>query len=507
MRKKTLELIYDALTANPGQNVTPAVIFDLLKARGISASTDPRFALSTAALTEHGLSSALTREQFSGMLAREQNFFSRVISDELIIPDFQVFSERVKHIYESAKRNRDGQVAVYIPQLARVNPEQFAVSVCTIDGQVLNLGDFEQRFCVQSVCKPINYCLALEEKGLDVVHQHVGHEPSGASFNAMTLNEEGLPHNPMINSGAIMTCSLIKADQPTADRFDYVLGTWQKACGSNQVGFNNSVYLSERETSDRNYALAYFMKEKGAFPPNTDLYKTLEFYFQCCSIETSARNMATFAAAMAGGGVCPFTGVKIFESSTVKNCLSLMNSCGMYDYSGQFAFEIGLPAKSGVSGGVMLVVPNTLGICLWSPRLDIHGNSVRGIDFCRQLVKTFLFHNYDSLVTDHEKKINPRLVDEQVSNRLVLELCFAAAHGDTRSIQNLLFRGANVNEGDYDRRTPLHLAVCEKQVEAVQYLLACGADSEVKDRWGQTPRSEAEQIGSQLILDLMVKGR
>ena len=147
-----------------------------------------------------------------------------------------------------------------------------------------------QKTCfVRSLRDPINYCLALEEQGLDKVHQHVGHEPSGRSFNELTLNSQGLPHNPLINSGAIMCSSLIQPNKSTADRFEHVLQTWKRGCHSKNIRFNNSVYLSERETADRNFALAYFMRENKAFPENTDLYKTLEFYFQCCSIETNSK--------------------------------------------------------------------------------------------------------------------------------------------------------------------------------------------------------------------------
>ena len=416
-----------------------------------------------------------------------------------MVPNFLEFKEKIERIFEKAKQHHDGEVASYIPQLARVDPDKFAVSVCTIDGQVIDLGDFEDLSCVQSSCKPINYCLALEEHGLEKVHRHIGHEPSGRSFNELSLNSKGLPHNPLINSGAIMACSLIKPKMSIADRFDHVLTTWKKVTNSSTVGFNNSVYLSERETADRNFALAYFMRENNAFPEGTDLEKTLEFYFQCCSIETSTKNLATLAATLANGGVNPFSNEKVFKSSTIKNCLSLMNSCGMYDYSGEFSFHIGLPAKSGVSGVVYVVVPNTLGMCIWSPRLDKHGNSVRAVEFCKELTKTFLFHNYDSLVTEQQGKINPRLVEEHEAADKVQQLCYAAARGDTQYIQTLLIRGVDINSKDYDKRSPLHLAVCEGQFEAVKYLVLHGADLLAKDRWGRCPLDEVKDCPNQDI--------
>ena len=163
--------------------------------------------------------------------------------------------------YEKCKKETSGKMADYIPQLAKQNPKHFGLSVCTISGQRINIGDTKIQFCVQSCCKPLNYCLALEEHDKEYVHKHVGREPSGSEFNALKLNTRGLPHNPLINSGAIMTCSLIQNSKPASDRFDYVTDMWEKMAGNFELGYSNSVYLSERMSADRNFALAYFMNE------------------------------------------------------------------------------------------------------------------------------------------------------------------------------------------------------------------------------------------------------
>lgn len=223
---------------------------------------------------------------------------------------------------------------------------------------------------MQSCSKPITYCLALEEQGEEKLHKYVGTEPSGKTFNELTLNSHGLPHNPMINAGAIMCGALIRPGAAPSDRFDYVMSKWRDCAGNSKIGFDNAVYLSERQTADRNFALAYFMREKKSYPPDTNLLDILEFYFQCCSIETTTKAMSIIAATLANGGQCPLTGVQVFRPDHVKNCLSLMSSCGMYDFSGEFAFRIGIPAKSGVSGAIMLVIPNLMGMAVWSPRLE-----------------------------------------------------------------------------------------------------------------------------------------
>jgi glutaminase len=327
---------------------------------------------------------------------------------ELVIPDFAGFTADIAEIYERTRSLSDGAVATYIPQLARVSPENYGVAMCCVDGQRLALGDRDVDFTVQSCMKPINYCIALEELGEEAVHDVVGREPSGRGFNVLTLNGENRPHNPMINAGAIATCSLIRREMTVADRFDHVMEQWRRLAGGEKAGFSNAVYLSEKEKGDRNYALGYFMKEKRVYPEGTDLLQTLEFYFQCCSIESTCEKMAVVAATLANGGICPLTRERVLRFSTVRNCLSLMYSCGMYDFSGEFAFTIGLPAKSGVSGALMVIVPNVLGFCTWSPRLDALGNSVRGIAFCKELVGRFNFHNYDDLVNSLETKRDPR---------------------------------------------------------------------------------------------------
>jgi glutaminase len=444
-------------------------------------------------------------EKFKQIIKNSQgDLIKNAIQGNLIIPDFNNFSKEIKAIYESTKKNKQGNVATYIPQLARVNPEFYAVSICTIDGQRLSLGDNEERFCIQSVCKPINYCIILEEHGEEKVHQHIGREPSGIGFNGLVLNSKGLPHNPMINAGAIMSCSLIKPNLDMADRFDYVLDVWNKLSGnSRQIGFNNSVYLSERETADRNFALGYFMRENKAFPENTNLTNTLEFYFQCCSIQMNSDALAVTAATLANAGICPITKEQVLQPNTVKHCLSLMNSCGMYDFSGEFAFTIGLPAKSGVGGGLMLVIPNLMGIAIWSPRLDKLGNTVRGIDFCKELISKYNFHNYDSLTSTISNKKNPRLKRNQSKIDGVISLCWAASEGDLLEVQHLYARGIDINAADYDGRTALHLAASEGKTNVLEFLLRKGANLNPKDRWGSTPLDDAKKGKHQQAITLL----
>ena len=232
------------------------------------------------------------------------------------------------------------------------------------------------------------------------MHAHIGRQQSGHEYSALRLAEPDaagrrLPHNPYINAGAIMACSLVGKDRTPSRRFAAYRDTWARLCGGVRPRFGNSMYLSERATADRNRCLAFMLRAAGVFPEGTKLESVLKFYFQTCSVEVTCEMLAVAAGALANGGVCPVTSERVFSPEAVRNCLSLMCTCGMYDFSGEFAFTVGVPAKSGVSGALMLVVPNVLGACTFCPRLDRNGNSVFGLGFCAHLERRFLFHQYD----------------------------------------------------------------------------------------------------------------
>ena len=446
---------------------------------------------------------AITYEQFTEIIRPSVLLVDRILQGQLVIPDFPKFVDELGEIYEEVRRNTDGAVADYIPKLGRADPELYGLSICTVDGQRASFGDSDVPFSAQCTHKPINYCLALEERGEDGVHQHMGCEPSGQSFNEITLDDKGRPHNPMLNSGAIMCGALIRPDLDVPDKFDYIIDTWQRLAGGARPGFDNTTYLSERRTADRNFALTYFMREHGAFPKGTDIIETLEFYIQCCSLEVTTEIVSIVAATLANGGVCPLTGERILRPDTVQKCLSFMYSCGMYDYSGEWAFRIGLPAKSGVSGVVMVVVPNVMGFCVWSPRLEPHGNSVRGIDFCRRLVSRYNFHNYDNLTGGLNEKKDPRRRETDLVRNIQVDLCWAASEGDVRGVQRLILQGADPEDADYDGRTALHLAAAEGREEVVRVLLAQGVNPSPRDRWDGTPLSDAQRGGHPAVVEII----
>src|SRR6516225_6083607 len=497
--------LFDSFSPDKDGRISPLEVLSRLERSGLQPD-DPRIAEALSGLAgADGGSRQINFAQFKALAQHNSSLIRRAVEGNLAVPDFAALTADVARMHDELLPARSGSVAGYIPQLKRVDPEQLAIAVCTVDGQRFSVGDATTGLSLQSVSKTVSYCLALDEHGVEGVHRHVGREPSGRSFNELALNPKGLPHNPMVNAGGIMTTSLIRPEEDIADRFDLVAATWQRLAGGRRPGFNNAVYLSERQTADRNFALGYSMQESGAFRPGTDLVQTLEFFLQGCSIEVDAQMLAIAAASLANAGVCPLTDDPVFTPGTVQSCLSLMSSCGMYDFSGEFAFTIGLPGKSGVCGAIMLVIPGLMGICVWSPRLDEHGNSVRGIEACRKLVAAYNVHVFDSLVTGRGRtgKRDPRRKKNQTQTEAVVALTWAASQGDLNEVRALIAAGVEPGTADYDGRTPLHLAAAEGQLDVVRYLLAAGASPQPVDRWGGTPLSDAETGGHTDIAALL----
>ncbi|XP_062855062.1 glutaminase liver isoform, mitochondrial isoform X2 [Trichomycterus rosablanca] len=307
----------------------------------------------------------------------------------------------------------------------------------------------------------------------------------------------------MVNSGAIVISSLLKPGFKKAEKFDYIMDYMKRMAGGEYVGFSNATFQSEKETGDRNFAIGYYLKEKKCFPHNADMIAALDFYFQLCSIEVNCESGSVMAATLANGGFCPITGERVLSAEAVRNTLSLMHSCGMNDFSGQFAFHVGLPAKSGVSGAVLLVVPNIMGVMCWSPPINRVGNSVRAVHFCQELVSLFNFHNYDNL-RHFAKKLDPRRHSGHERNKAVIDLMFAAYSGDVSALRRCALSAVDMELKDYDSRSALHVAAAEGHLEAVKFLTGtCRVSPYVKDRWGNTPLDDALEFGQGGVVELL----
>lgn len=295
-------------------------------------------------------------------------------------------------IHTRCTNNKGGSIATYIPELAKADPDRFGIAMVSAAGTRFSSGDADLQFTMQSVSKPLCFCLALQLFGRDRVLERVGVEPSGDVFNAIVFDPRtNRPFNPMVNAGAITVTAMIY--EALGDgAFDYIIKQLSAAAGR-PLAISEEVYRSESETGDRNRAIGYLLKNVGAIQGPCD--PAVDLYFRQCSILASAEDLAAIGATLANIGANPITGAQVFELGAVRDTLSVMLSCGMYDYSGNWIFDVGVPAKSGVSGGIMGVVNRQLGLGVYSPRLDERGNSVRGIAAFKQLSDELGLHSFE----------------------------------------------------------------------------------------------------------------
>ena len=298
----------------------------------------------------------------------------------------------LKELHAKYQSEFQGNLASYIPELTKADPAHFGIALATPDGQVYEVGDSQALFTIQSISKPLVYGLALEDNGASEVLRRVGVEPTGEAFNSIVMDEvNNRPFNPMVNAGAIATTSLIKGNG-TDVRFARILNMFERYAGR-KLTVDDAVFQSERATGHRNRAIAYLQLNSGMIAePVTE---HLDLYFKQCSILVSARDLAMMAATLANSGINPVTGDRAIAAEHVKTVLSVMASCGMYDYSGEWVYRVGLPAKSGVGGGIIAVLPGQFGFGTYSALLDPHGNSHRGIEVCKELSQRFQLHVYD----------------------------------------------------------------------------------------------------------------
>ena len=302
---------------------------------------------------------------------------------------FSPIERHLQDIYEQCLLNRAGAVADYIPELRAVDPDKFGICLATADGHVYEYGDTTQPFTIQSISKPLTYALALMDHGEGLVDSMIGIEPSGEAFNEISLDPTTKrPRNPMINAGAITAASLV-GGAGAEERFARIHDFYSRAAGTS-LGFNERVFRSESETGHRNRAIAHMLRSVDAITGDADA--ALDLYFRQCSIEVTCRDLSVIAATLANSGTHPTSGDALIDSRSLRRVLSVMATCGMYDAAGDWLTTVGMPAKSGVGGGILAVLPGQLGIGIYSPRLDTHGHTERGMQACRMLSELFELH-------------------------------------------------------------------------------------------------------------------
>ncbi|WP_315705285.1 MULTISPECIES: glutaminase A [unclassified Bradyrhizobium] len=332
--------------------------------------------------------------------------------------------------------DHDGAVADYIPELGKADPSHFGISLATLDGHVYEVGDSRVPFTIQSMSKPFVFALALDTLGADKIERVIGVEPSGDPFNSIRLNADNHPFNPMVNAGAIACSGLIREA-----RGDGAFEAIREALGrfaGRSLDVDDAVFASESATGDRNRAIAYLLRTSNVL--REDVADVLAVYFRQCAVLVTARDCAIMAATLANRGVNPVTGEQVVSAYAVSRTLSVMTSSGMYDFAGEWIYRVGIPAKSGVGGGILASLPARLGLGSYSPRLDRHGNSVRGIKVCEALSSHYGLHMLSrsddartSIIADYDIAANPSRRSRRVQERNIL-----AQHPDAVRVLELV---------------------------------------------------------------------
>jgi glutaminase len=327
-----------------------------------------------------------------------------------------------------------GAVADYIPELGKADPDHFGISLATLDGHVYEVGDTRIPFTIQSMSKPFVFALALDTLGAARVESAIGVEPSGDPFNSIRLNADNHPFNPMVNAGAI-ACSGLIHEAKGDDAFEYIRQALGRFAGR-ELEVDEAVFASESATGDRNRAIGYLLRTSAVV--KDDVGAVLEVYFRQCSVLVTARDIAVMAATLANRGVNPVTGEQVMTPYAISRTLSVMTSSGMYDYAGEWIYRVGIPAKSGVGGGILAALPARLGLGSYSPRLDKHGNSVRGIKVCEALSRHYDLHMLNrsddarnSIIADYNIGKNPSRRSRRSQEQKIL----AAHHQEVRVIE------------------------------------------------------------------------
>lgn len=327
------------------------------------------------------------------------------------VPDY------LQEVLDDCGASTDGAVADYIPELAAADPDRLAVAVASLEGPVHAAGDADVRFTIQSISKPFAYALALRDRGLDRVLESVGVEPSGDAFNEISLEPDtGRPRNPMINVGAIVTHSLVGDPGLTPDERDAATIEGLSAFAARPLEVDEAVFASEMETAHRNLALGHLVRGNGIV--QEDPVRLVEGYTRQCSLAVDVRDLAVMAATLANGGINPVSGEEVVPPWVARQTLSVMATCGMYDAAGDWFTSVGIPAKSGVAGGIIGALPGQVGLGVFSPRLDRFGNSARGVDVCQRLSRDMGMHVMAAPATS----ANVIRRHEVVDGRTILEL-------------------------------------------------------------------------------------
>ncbi|XP_026166260.1 glutaminase liver isoform, mitochondrial isoform X2 [Mastacembelus armatus] len=406
----------------------------------------------------------------------------KALQGRFVIPDFSTFTEETQKLFSRCRQLS----SVQDKDRESVDSTKWGVSICTVDGQRLSLGDWASSLVLGEVSWPLVYGVAVDLLGSDLVHRYVGVEEFSRHDSAFTLSKTGIPHSPLTETGAIVTTSLLQlagrqCEEEEEEKYDSVLNVIRRLCNKEHANLNCPSYQSSRTASVRLHALSFYLQEKKCFPEKVDVNAALALMLQCSSTEVTCESGAAMAASLANGGLCPLSGDQVLSPAAARSMLSMMQVAGMKDYSTTFHFKTSIPAASSSHGSLLAVVPGVLGLMAFSPELDACGNPWRAVHFCQELVSVFQLHSFD-IRTPFRQILAYRQWKSESEGYQVMNILLAAFKGDVQTLRRYFLSGVDVNVVDYDGRSALHVAAAEGHAEVIRFLLEnAGANPTLRD--------------------------
>ncbi|XP_051975813.1 glutaminase liver isoform, mitochondrial [Xyrauchen texanus] len=502
-KKVAADVLFDSFAS--GGRVNTNQFFEALWSSGI-IRTDPRIKDCYSLMRKlQEADGTVDRSTFHRCVTGFVSFILKALQGRFVIPDFSTFAEETQKQFIKCKQLSSVKEKDHVKE----SSTHWGISICTVDGQRLSLGDWAEPCILGEISWPLIYGLAVDHQGVDYVHRFVGMEEYSKYESPFTLTKQGVPHSPLVETGAIISSSLLQlATRPVMEeeeKYESVLNIIRRLCNKEHANLNCTNYQNLRKDIIRLHALSFYLQEKKCFPEGVGINATLDLLLQCLSTEVTCESGAALAATLANGGLCPLSGDQVLSPHATRSTLSMMQVAGMNDYSRTFHFRTSVPAKSSRYGGVLIVVPGVLGLMCWSPGLDSNGNSLRGVHFCEDLVSTFQLHSFD-IRTPFRQVLSYRQWKVESEGYQIMNVLLAAYRGDMVSLRRYLLAGADVNAVDYDGRSALHVAASEGRLDVIMFLVEnANANCTLKDRWGNTALQEAMRCNQDPAIQILRK--
>ncbi|XP_067293312.1 glutaminase liver isoform, mitochondrial isoform X4 [Pseudorasbora parva] len=476
-KKVAADVLFDSFAS--GGRVNCNQFFEALWSSGI-IRTDPRIKDCYSLMRKlQEADGTVDRSTFYRCVTGFVSFILKALQGRFVIPDFYTFTEETQKLFIKCKQLS----SLKEKEDARESSTKWGISVCTVDGQRLSLGDWAEPCILGEIAWPLIYGLAVDQQGSDYVHRFVGMEEYSKYDSPFTLTKQGLPHSPLVETGAIICTSLLQvATRPVADeeeKYESVLNIIRRLCNKEHANLNcTSIAIAVIKTCEK-----------------TSSVSTLFHFIYKRRKRCGDQFYTGFTV----------TGDQVMSPHAVRSTLSMMQVAGMKDYSRTFHFRTSVPAKSSQSGVVLIVVPGVLGLMCWSPGLDCNGNSWRGVHFCEELVSTFQLHSFD-IRTPFRQVLCYRQWKVESEGYQIMNVLLAVYRGDMVSLRRYLLSGADVNAVDYDGRSALHVAASEGRLDVIKFLVEnAGANCTLKDRWGNTALQEAMRCNQDPAIQFLKK--